>query len=76
MFSNALPGLTDELKQVSQEMEVLLPKEWNRGEVGSIIQAVLAGRGKGYRPSLLLGVLDPIIRNVKNDFIVWEHWWN
>ena len=46
MFSNALPGLTDELKQVSQEMEVLLPKEWNRGEVGSIIQAVLAGRGK------------------------------
>lgn len=54
MFSNALPGLTDELKQVSQEMEVLLPKEWNRGEVGSIIQAVLAGRGKGYRPSLLL----------------------
>lgn len=54
MFSNALPGLKDELRQVSQEMDALLPLDWNKGEVGSIIQAVLAGRGKGYRPSLLL----------------------
>ncbi len=54
MFFNALPGLQDELKQVSTEMESLLPSEWNQGVVGEIIQAILAGRGKGYRPSLLL----------------------
>ena len=54
MFFNALPGLQNELKHVSDEMERLLPREWNQGKVGEIVQAVLAGRGKGYRPSLLL----------------------
>lgn len=54
MFFNALPGLQDELKQVSEEMENLLPSEWNQGAVGDIVQAILVGRGKGYRPSLLL----------------------
>lgn len=54
MFFNALPGLQDELKQVSNEMEALLPPEWNQGKVGEIVQDILAGRGKGYRPSLLL----------------------
>lgn len=54
MFFNALPGLQDELEQVSNEMEKLLPSEWNQGAVGEILGAILTGRGKGYRPSLLL----------------------
>lgn len=54
MFFNALPGLQDELKQVSDEMEALLPSEWKQGRVGEMLQAILGGRGKGYRPSLLL----------------------
>ncbi|MBQ9989455.1 MAG: polyprenyl synthetase family protein [Lachnospiraceae bacterium] len=54
MFFNALPGLQNDLKHVSSEMEKLLPSEWNQGRVGEVVQAVLAGRGKGYRPSLLL----------------------
>lgn len=54
MFFNALPGLQDELKQVSVEMERILPDGWNKGDVGEVIKAILQGRGKGYRPSLLL----------------------
>lgn len=54
MFFNALPGLKEELKHVSDEMERLIPSAWNQGAVGEIIESVLAGRGKGYRPSLLL----------------------
>lgn len=54
MFFNALPGLQDELKQVSIEMERILPLGWNQGDVGEVIDAIMKGRGKGYRPSLLL----------------------
>lgn len=61
MFFNALPGLESEMEQVSRQMEELLPSEWKQGAVGEIIQAILEGRGKGYRPSLLLmmGKLGP-----------------
>lgn len=54
MFFNALPGLQKELQQVSAEMERILPQGWNQGDVGPVIKAIMEGRGKGYRPSLLL----------------------
>lgn len=54
MFFTALPQLKDELAFVSQEMDILLPEDWNKGPVGDIIQDVMNSRGKGVRPSLLL----------------------
>lgn len=54
MFVTALPQLKDELAFVSQEMDILLPEDWNKGPVGDIIQDVMNSRGKGVRPSLLL----------------------
>ena len=61
MFFTALPQLKDELAYVSQEMDTLLPDDWNKGPVGDIIQDVMNSRGKGVRPSLLLlmGKLGP-----------------
>lgn len=54
MFFTALPQLKNELTQVSCEMEILLPEDWNKGVVGEIVRDVMGSRGKGIRPTLLL----------------------
>lgn len=61
MFFTSLPEMKDILAKVSQNMDSLLPVDWNRGEVGKIIYDVMDSRGKGVRPSLLLlmGKLGP-----------------
>ncbi len=42
------------MKMVSAQMEELLPEGWKADAVAEIIRAVMEGRGKGYRPALLL----------------------
>ena len=56
MLFHGLPGLEREMEQVSATMERLLPPEWKADSVRPVVEAALAGRGKGYRPGLLFTV--------------------
>lgn len=56
MLFRGLPGIEKEMAQVSATMEAILPPEWKSESVRPVIEAVLSGRGKGYRPGLLLTV--------------------
>lgn len=56
MLFRGLPGLKKEMEQVSDAMEGMLPPEWKADSVRPVIEAAMAGRGKGYRPALMLTV--------------------